>query len=101
MNTPHDNPRRPRKRVDRPHLPVRDLLAAVASARRTRLELVCRQLDLDESRVRPAWELALRMQLVEPVAIDANTGETMYRLSDRGHRALRVLKLGRPRGQAQ
>jgi hypothetical protein len=96
MDTPHHNPRRPRKGANRPHLPLRDLLAAAASARQTRLELVCRQLDMEASRVRPAWDLALRIQVVEPVAIDPNTGETLYRLSDRGRRALRVLSLGRP-----
>jgi hypothetical protein len=99
MSAPNGNPGGPRKRVNRPHLRLRDLLAAVASARRTRLRLVCRQLEIEESRVRPAWDLALRIQLVEPVAIDANTGDTMYRLSDRGRRALRVLSLGRPRDQ--
>src|SRR3954451_15421434 len=97
MGAPNDNPGGPRRRVNRPHLPIRDLLAAVASARQTRLQLVCRELEIEESRVRPAWDLALRRQLVEPVAIDANTGDTMYRLSDRGRRALRVLTLGRPR----
>jgi hypothetical protein len=44
-----------------------------------------------------AWDLALRIQLVEPVAIDASTGDAMYRLSDRGRRTLRVLTLGRPK----
>jgi hypothetical protein len=39
--------------------------------------------------------MALRFQLIEPVAIEADTGETMYRLSARGRRALRVLSLGR------
>ena len=99
METPHDNPGGPRKRADRPHLPLRDLLAAVASARRTRLELVCFELDMELSRVRPAWDVALRTQLLEPVAIDPSTGEPLYRLSGRGRRALRVLSLGRPRPQ--
>lgn len=89
-------PAPPRKRADRPHLPLRDLLAAVASARRTRVELVSQQLDMEASRVRPAWDLALRTHMLEPVAIDPSAGETMYRLSDRGRRALRVLSLGRP-----
>jgi hypothetical protein len=94
MDTPHHNARRPRKRANRPHLSLRDLLAAVASARHTRLQLVCRQLDMEASRVRPAWDLALRIQPVEPVAIDPHTGETLYRLSDRGRRAVRVLSIG-------
>lgn len=101
METPHDDPGGPRKRADRPHLPLRELLAAVASARRTRLELVCFDLNMDPSRVRPVWDVALRTQLLEPVAIDPDTGETLYRLSGRGRRALRVLSLGhrRPRGE--
>ena len=73
-------PGRPAEASQSPHLPLRDLLAAVASARQTRLQLVCRELEIEESRVRPAWDLALRGQLVEPVAIDANTGDAMYRL---------------------
>jgi hypothetical protein len=97
METPHDNPGGPRKRGDRAHLPIRELLAAVASARRTRLELVSFDLNMEVSRVRPAWDVALRTQLLEPVAIDPDTGETLYRLSGRGRRALRVLSLGRPR----
>jgi hypothetical protein len=96
MDTPHHNPRGQRKGASRPRLHLRDLLAAVASARRTRLELVCEQLDMEVSRVRPAWDLALRIGLVEPVAIDADTAQTLYRLSDRGRRALRVLSVGRP-----
>ena len=100
MDAPHHNPGRPGKRADRPHLPLRELLAAVASARRTRLELVCRQLNMEASRVRPAWDLALRTQLLEPVGIEPGTGETLYRVSDRGRRALRVLSLSRrPRDQ--
>jgi hypothetical protein len=95
MDTPQHKPGGSRKRADRPHLPLRDLLAAVASARRTRLEAVCFRLNMDASRVRPAWDVALRTQLLEPVGIDPNTGETLYRLSDRGRRALRVLNVGR------
>jgi hypothetical protein len=98
MGAPHHNPGGPRKRADRP-LPLRELLAAVASARRTRLELVCRQLNMEASRVRPAWDAALRMQLLEPVGIDPSAGATMYRLSDRGRRALRVLSLGHRKTQ--
>jgi hypothetical protein len=33
--------------------------------------------------------------LLEPIGIDPSAAETMYRLSDRGHRALRVLSVGR------
>jgi hypothetical protein len=101
METPHDNPGGPRKRADRPRLPLRDLLAAVATAHRTRLELLCFELDMEVSRVRPAWDVALRTQLLEPVGIDPDAGETLYRLSNRGRRALRVLSLGRPRRCAE
>jgi hypothetical protein len=96
METPHHHPGGRRKRADRPQLPLRELLAAVARARRTRFELVCFELDRDPSRVRPTWDVALRIQLLEPVAIDPDTGKTLYRLSGRGRRALRVLSLGRP-----
>jgi hypothetical protein len=94
MDTPHHNPRRPRKGANRPHLPLRDLLAAVASARQTRLRVVCRQLDMEESRVQPAWDVALRTQLLEPVGIEPGTGEVLSRLSGGGRRALRLLSLG-------
>ena len=67
--------------------------------RRTRLELLCFELNMDASRVRPAWDVALRAQLLEPVGLDPDTGETLYRLSNRGRRALRVLRVGRPRRQ--
>jgi hypothetical protein len=99
MDTPHHNPGGSRERADRPRLPLRDLLAAAAKTRRTRLELLCFELNMDASRVRPTWDAALRAQLLEPVGIDPDTGETSYRLSDRGRRALRVLTLGRPRRQ--
>jgi hypothetical protein len=95
MDASPDNPRRPRGRVDRPRLTLRDLLAAVAGTRQTRLELLSAKLDIDEARVRPAWDVALRTELLEPVSIEPGTGETMYRLSHRGRRALRVLSLGR------
>ena len=96
MDTPpHHNPGGSRKRIDRTALPLRDLLAAVARARHTHVRRVCQDLHIAEPRVRPAWDLALRLQLIEAVAIDADTGETMYRLSARGRRALRVLSIGR------
>ncbi len=97
MDTPHHNPGGPRKRADHRHVPLRDLLAAAANMRRTRLELLCFQLNMEASRVRPAWDVALRTQLLEPVGIDPDTGETLYRLSGRGRRALRVLSVGRRR----
>ncbi len=97
MDTPHHNAGGPRKRADHRHVPLRDLLAAAANTRRTRLELLCFELNMEASRVRPAWDLALRTQLLEPVGIDPDTGETLYRLSGRGRRALRVLSVGRRR----
>jgi hypothetical protein len=96
MDTPHHNPGGSSKRAD-PQLSLRDVLAAVARARHTHLQLVCRDLHTDQVRARPAWDMALRIQLIEPVAIDADNGETLYRLSARGRRALRVLNLGRRR----
>jgi hypothetical protein len=69
-------------------------LAVVATARRTRSELMCRQLNRDAPWVRPAWDVALRTQLLEPVGIEPGTGEVLYRLSGGGRRALRVLSLG-------
>jgi hypothetical protein len=95
MDTPHHQPGGPGNRAERPQLPLRDLLAAVARGRHTHLRLVCQDLHLKQSGARPAWDMALRFQLIEPVAIEADTGETMYRLSARGRRALRVLSLGR------
>jgi hypothetical protein len=97
MDTPDQNPDGSPKRADHPHLPLCDVLAAAANTRRTRLELLCFELDMDTSRVRPAWDAALRAQLLEPVGIDPDTGETLYRLSGRGRRALRVLSVGRRR----
>jgi len=96
MDPSHHNPGGPRKRAGRTHLPLGELLAAVAKTRRTRLELIRFELNMDASRVRPAWDVALRTGLLEPVSIDPDTGETLYRLSDRGRRALHVLSVGRP-----
>ena len=50
MDTPHHNPGGPRKRADRPHLPLRDLLAAAANTRRTRLELLYFELNMNPVR---------------------------------------------------
>jgi hypothetical protein len=94
MDAPH-NPRGKGKHVGRRQVPLRDLLAAVAHARQADLPRVCRDLHLEEPRARPAWDLALRLQLIEPVGIDADTGEPVYRLSGRGRRALRILSIGR------
>jgi hypothetical protein len=61
---------------------LRDVLAL--SKRGTRLELLCWELNVDESRVRPSWELARANGLVEPDGVDAVTGKTMFSLSARG-----------------
>jgi hypothetical protein len=52
---------------------------------------------MDASRVRPTWDLALRAQLRQPIGIDPETGETLYRSTAAVAAALRVLSLGRPR----
>ena len=49
----------PARSCARAPLPLEDLLAAVDRRRGTRLELVCWQLDVEEQRAAPAWELAL------------------------------------------
>src|SRR5215217_3932773 len=103
MDTPpHDPrgrrpPRRPAvRRSDRPPLRLRELLAEVSKGP-TRLELVCWQLNYDEARARPAWDLALRLKLIEATVTDRLTGEAaLFTLTDRGRRALR--DLSRKRG---
>jgi hypothetical protein len=70
MDTPHHNPHGPGppsdpdapRRRDRPPLRLRELLAEVSKGP-TRLELVCWQLNYNEARARPAWDLALRVKL--------------------------------------
>jgi hypothetical protein len=36
---------------------------------------VCWQLNIEAARVRPAWDVALCTQLLEPVGIEPGTGE--------------------------
>jgi hypothetical protein len=90
MQTSRPLPSGPTKQL----LTLHELLAAVAGMRRrrrrhgTRLELVCWDLDIEESLARPAWELALRTSLLEAADADPLTGKAMYVLSDDGRRAV-------------
>jgi len=68
-------------------LTLRDVLTF--SKRRTRLELLCWELNVHERLARPAWELALAHDLLEPAGSDPLTGETMFTVSERGRLALR------------
>ena len=95
MPTPPLNAHLTRERSERACVPLRDLLAAVATAGETRFELVCWQLSIDDCRVRPAWDVALRTGLLEATRADPLTAQTLYRLSARGRRAL--LELSRRR----
>ena len=74
-----------------------DLLGAVAATRGTYLERVCWDLNVDESRVRPMWHVALRAGLIEATGKDSVAGRPTYALSERGHRAVRELKARRRR----
>jgi hypothetical protein len=106
MDTPpHHNPGGPgppsrpdaARRSDHPALRLRELLAEVGKGP-TRLELACWQLNVDEPRARPAWDLPLRLKLIEPIGSDRLTGEAaVFTLTDRGRRALR--NLSRHRGR--
>jgi hypothetical protein len=69
---------------------LREVLAL--SARRTRLELICWELDVDARLAWPAWELALKHGLIEGAGVDAVTGRTMFTLSERGRLARRRLR---------
>jgi hypothetical protein len=101
MSTPPLNAPRARERSRRTCVSLRDLLGAVATAGETRVELVCWQLGIDDCRVRPAWDVALRTGLLEATRADRLTGQTLYRLSARGRRALLELsRRRRPDGPA-
>jgi hypothetical protein len=71
-------------------LALRDLLEI--GGRRTRLELVCWELDISERQARPAWDVAVGSGLLVAEGADELTGETMFRLSERGRFVLRRLK---------
>jgi hypothetical protein len=101
MPTSPLNAHRTRERSERSCVPLRDFLAAVATAGETRFELVCWQLSIDDCRVRPAWDVALRTGLLEATRADPLTAQTLYRLSARGRRALLELsRRRRPDGSA-
>ena len=80
---------RRRRSPDSP-VPLRDVL--VLSKRRTRFELVCWELNVDQRLAWPAWELALKHGLLETAGVDAVTGKTMFTLSERGRLALRNVR---------
>jgi len=83
-------------RDDRSLMRLHELLDEV-SRRPTRLELVCWEVNVPESRVRPAWDVALRVGLIAPAGNDSFTGEAVFDLTDRGHRARRHLRATRRR----
>jgi hypothetical protein len=85
-----------RRPADAP-VTLREVLAM--SERRTRLELVCWELNVDERLACTAWELALKEGLLEPAGVDMVSGKTMFTLSERGRLALR--SLGRRRSSSR
>jgi hypothetical protein len=85
-------PARARTRSDGSPLTLRDLLDVLTGTRGTRLERICWDLNVDESRVRPAWDAALRGELLESAGADPLTGRAMYRVNDRGRHALGELR---------
>jgi hypothetical protein len=80
------------KRFDRPDPDVGAVLKLAGSRRGTRLELVCWELNADESRVGPLWELAVRHQLLKPDGSDPLNGQALFTLTERGRAALSDLK---------
>jgi hypothetical protein len=71
------------------------------SRRPTRLELLCRKLSIEESRARPAWDVALRIKLLKAAGVDRRTGAKLFALTDRGRHALRELSGPPPRTSKQ
>jgi hypothetical protein len=70
------------------------VLSAASTRRGTRLEVVCWDLNIDEARVGPIWDLALRDELLSPAGIDP-TGRPVFKLTARGHAVPRHLKQNR------
>jgi hypothetical protein len=78
-------------RGDRPLLHLHELLLEISKGP-TRLEMVCWHLNIDDSRARPAWDVALRIGLIEATGAGRLTGQAaLFTLTDRGQRALREL----------
>jgi hypothetical protein len=78
-------------RGDRPLLRLHELLLEVSKGP-TRLEMVCWHLNIEDSRARPAWDVALHVRLIEATGVDRLTGQAvLFTLTDRGQRALREL----------
>jgi hypothetical protein len=78
------------QRSDRPLLGLHELLLEV-SRRPTRLELLCWELNIDESRARQAWDGALRIKLLKEAGVDRHNEAKLFALTDRGRHALREL----------
>jgi hypothetical protein len=83
------HPSAPQRR-DRPRLSLHELLLEV-SRRPTRFELLCWELNIEESCARPAWDVALRIKLLKAAGIDPLTGAKLFALTERGRHALREL----------
>jgi hypothetical protein len=58
------------------------------SRRPTRFELLCWELNIEESRARPAWDVALRIKLLKAAGTDRHTGAQLFALTDCGRHAL-------------
>ena len=80
------------KRFDRPDLDVGAVLKLAGTRRGTQFQRVCWELNADESRVGPLWELAVRHQLLKPEGVDPGNGHTLFTLTERGRAALSELK---------
>jgi len=78
------------RRSGRPLLTLRELLGEVSRGP-TRFELVCWRLNIEESRARPAWDVALRIKLLDAMGVDWLTGTELFALTGRGRQALRQL----------
>jgi hypothetical protein len=78
------------KRGSRPLVSLHELLREV-NRRPTRLELLCWNLNVEESRARPVWDAALRSKLLDPAGVDRHTGAPLFGLTAHGRHTLREL----------